>query len=106
MDNPFQHICEQLQRIEKQLDSITQQPANVVLPDRIGRDEAKMILGISDSKIYKLTSTNKIPHGTFCGRLVFSRRELMTWLETNIKRPNPEKQIAQKLAISANRKQY
>lgn len=35
----------------------------------------------SKAKIYKLTSTGEIPHRKYSNKLVFSRQELLNWME-------------------------
>ena len=37
------------------------------------------------STLYKLTSTRKIPHSKFLGKLVFETKELLTWCEHQLK---------------------
>ncbi len=107
MDNPFVELAEHLARIEKKLDRLAQIPAPVELPDRMSFDEAKALLNVSSSKLYKLTHTGKIPHGSFGGRrgrLIFSRKELTAWLEENIYKNDQDKQAAGTLAKAARRK--
>lgn len=40
---------------------------------------------ITRSTLYKLTSTRKIPHSKFLGKLVFETKELLTWCEHQLK---------------------
>ena len=58
----------------------------------------------SKGKIYKLTSANRLPHGKYGNKLVFSRRDLLTWAEsqTHIK-PDRSDAILE-IAKSARRK--
>lgn len=35
----------------------------------------------SKAKLYKLTSTGEIPHRKYSNKLVFSRQELLNWME-------------------------
>lgn len=50
--------------------------------------EASAYLGVSESYIYKLTSTKQIPHYKPNGRLVyFNRKELCEWAMRNQIRP-------------------
>jgi excisionase family DNA binding protein len=56
-------------------------PAQSERPDRCDLSEAAIILQISKSQLYKLTFTKKIPFRKFGKKLVFSRRELLTWVE-------------------------
>ena len=51
-------------------------------------DEACLYCGISKSYMYKLTSTNMVPHyQPFGKRLYFDRLELDKWLKTNCTTP-------------------
>lgn len=43
--------------------------------------DAADLLGISTSKLYKLTMTRQIPHKKIFGRLRFETEKLMQWLE-------------------------
>lgn len=58
----------------------------------------------SKGKIYKLTSANLLPHRKYGNKLVFSRRDLLAWAEsqTRIKPDNSEAML--ELARSARRK--
>lgn len=47
----------------------------------ISRSEAADLIGVTDSKIYQLTSEKKIPHIKKGGKLLFNRQELIAWLE-------------------------
>ena len=55
--------------------------------------------------LYNLVYKNEIPHRKFGRRSIFSKRELSTWIESRIRRPE-DKQAAAALRIaeSANRK--
>ncbi len=55
-------------------------------PNTITMDTAIALLSengypTSRAKIYKLTSTNEIPHKKYGNKLVFSRTELLKWAE-------------------------
>jgi len=75
--------------------------------DRCGIDSASEVTGFSRSTLYKLTSARQIPHMKLGNKLLFSRKELASWMDSQIKRvPIPEdvmdsrlKQIARKKAI-------
>ncbi|WP_076422782.1 helix-turn-helix domain-containing protein [Pontibacter lucknowensis] len=72
-------------------------------PDRCTLDEAVEITGLSKSKLYKLTSSNDIPHKRYSNRLIFSRKELTDWVEEQtIKKNSDDATLA--LAASARRK--
>lgn len=60
--------------------------------DRCGLEEACKILGTeerpaSKAKIYQLTSSKQLPHLKFGSRLVFSRRQLVAWVEAHTVSP-------------------
>jgi len=65
------------------------------LPDRCTFKEAMAITGLSKSALYKKTMGKAIPFKTFGNRLIFSRRELIEWVETNtLSIPNPAIKLA------------
>ena len=67
--------------------------------------EVGKITGYGKSKIYKLTSTAKIPHKVIGNRLVFSRSELLSWLEANtVTRQSKSKNVLSSIAESAAKK--
>ena len=43
--------------------------------------EVSRMLGISVSKIYKMTMSRQIPHSKFLGRLRFDEEKLLQWVE-------------------------
>jgi excisionase family DNA binding protein len=86
IDNPFAILERRLNRLEfllLELKKATAQPPKQPLADRCTLPEALEITALSKSKLYKLTSTNEIPHKRFGNRLIFSRRELLDWIESN-----------------------
>ncbi|MDP8209710.1 MAG: helix-turn-helix domain-containing protein [Candidatus Stygibacter australis] len=50
----------------------------------LNSQEAAELLGLSVSKLYKLTMTRQIPHKKVFGRLRFDEQVLEEWLEGNI----------------------
>ncbi len=58
----------------------------------------------SKAKIYKLTSTGKIPCKTYGNKLVFSRKEILLWAENQTKPKHDSTKIGLALARSARRK--
>ncbi len=58
----------------------------------------------SKAKIYKLTSAGTMPCRKYGNKLVFSRKELLAWAESQTKPINDTTQIALTLARSARRK--
>ncbi|MGV8880058.1 MAG: helix-turn-helix domain-containing protein [Sphingobacteriaceae bacterium] len=49
--------------------------------DKCNLSDALKVTGLSKSKMYKLTSTNKIPFESYNNRLVFSRKKLEAWIK-------------------------
>jgi excisionase family DNA binding protein len=73
--------------------------------DRIGLKEAIEITGLKQSAIYKMTMQGAIPYEKFGKRLVFSRRELETWIqEKTVRKQSPEEIASQHLAAEARKK--
>ena len=58
----------------------------------------------SKAKIYKLTSTGKIPCKTYGNKLVFSRKEVLHWAENQTKPKHEPSKVSLILAKSARRK--
>jgi len=58
----------------------------------------------SKAKIYKLTSTGKIPCKTYGNKLVFSRKEILQWAENQTKSKHDSTELSLNLARSARRK--
>ncbi len=72
-------ILERLEKIEKLLEI-----QNLVQKEVLNFNDAALYLELSQSHLYKLTSTRQIPH--FCPqgkKLYFNRRELDAWLQRN-----------------------
>jgi len=76
--------------------------------DDIAIDEVSNITGLAHHTIYKRTSSKskkQIPHAKFGKRLIFSRREILAWMEANTITPtNYEYQMIDQLAKSARKK--
>ncbi|WP_170871912.1 helix-turn-helix domain-containing protein [Pontibacter indicus] len=72
--------------------------------DRCTLKDALLITGLSKSKLYKLTSTNKIPNKKYGNRLIFSRRELLEWVESHTVNEFDSDTVSIVLARSARKK--
>ncbi len=57
-------------------------PPQISLPDKISLDEACAILGLQKSSVYRLSMDNKIPFQKYGKRLVFSRKDLLKWIDS------------------------
>jgi len=104
MNNPFEEIEERLDRIEKMLEPLTRQQPTIEPSDKIDLHEAIKITGLSKSSIYKLSFLNNIPVKKFGRRLIFSRQELLAWIEKNTHTKNIALQSAKQLQIAAAKK--
>lgn len=75
------------------------------LSDRVLLDEAEQVTGLSKSKLYKLTANKKIPFSRFGNKLVFSRKDLLTWVASQtIPQQSVKDQVAERLMNQVNKK--
>jgi hypothetical protein len=58
----------------------------------------------SKGKIYKLTSANQLPYRKYGNKLVFSRRDLLEWAESQTHIKPDRSEVVLELAKSARRK--
>lgn len=77
--------------------------------DNISLDEAVDFLQeigcpVSKKTLYKLTSTSRIPYKKFCGKLIFSRKELQLWAQQQIVEITDTSEAAATLIRSVRRK--
>jgi len=77
--------------------------------DHISLDTAIELLAengypTSKAKIYKLTSSEDMPHLKYGNKLIFSRKELLGWAVSHTKRIGNHSEVALTLARSARRK--
>ena len=56
------------------------------------------------ASLYNLVYKNTIPHKKFGRRTVFSKKELLAWIESRTVRPEDKRTAAEAIAESANRK--
>ncbi|MCK3682802.1 helix-turn-helix domain-containing protein [Maribellus sp. YY47] len=111
LENPFELILSELEEIKTEIRH-SKQPALVVEPpDRMTVDQAIKFLtenGVPLGKgmLYNLTAGGKIPCSRLGKRLVFSRKNLMSWIESQIIEKRSKSQIAaERLANSAKRRE-
>ncbi len=90
-------VLETIQNIPK--------PKAELLNDRIEIDEVMEITGLKKPQLYKLTHLMEIPFKKFGKRLVFSRREIIQWMENRTHRPVPSQNTINAIALSASAKQ-
>ncbi len=79
-------------------------------PDTIALPAAQQLLAdhgypTSRAKIYKLTSANLLPHKKYGNKLVFSRRDLLAWAESQTHKVDDRSEAVLAIARSARRKQ-
>lgn len=103
---------------EDKLRSIVREEISVLLSekqevkaeiDTITLTKALALLGeygypMSKAKLYKLTSSGNIPCRKFGQKLVFSRKDILSWAENQTKPKDNSSEIALTLARSARRK--
>jgi predicted DNA-binding transcriptional regulator AlpA len=74
-------------------------------PDRINIEEVAIITGLKKSNIYKHTCYQTIPYEKFAKRLVFSRKAILAWMQSNTIAPvNPSIEMSTQLTKMANKK--
>ena len=102
----------------EELRAIVSEAVSVVLPkqasnqpqiDTVTLNDALELLKehgypTSKAKIYKLTSTGRIPCKTYGNKLVFSRKEILLWAENQTRPKHGSTEISLTLARSARRK--
>ncbi len=72
--------------------------------DRISLSEACELTNQSKGQVYKLTMLNEIPFRKYGKRLVFSRKELLDWIEKRtISAPEAGNVMTDRLAKSAKK---
>lgn len=100
---------EELKAIIRDVLSERTEPTAGVEPENISLNRAVELLNglgfpTSKAKIYKLTSTGSIPCHKYGSKLLFSRKELLQWVQGNTRQVGDLSGIASTIAASANRK--
>jgi len=105
MSNPFDVLEARLSNIENLLLDIKHPAKNPEpVPDRITLLEACELTNQSKSQVYKLTMLNEIPFQKYGKRLVFSRKNLLAWMEKRtISAPTAGDVMENRLAKSAKK---
>lgn len=102
-------ILTEMVEIKKMLDGSMKKP---VFREKMSFNEALDLLSqngynISESKLYKLTSSKKIPHGKINSKLIFYRDELIEWIENQIMMNSKHKNDSIiKSAITISKRKY
>lgn len=84
-------------------------PTTQSIPDRCNKTQALEFLNeqgykISKSQLYKKTAAKEIPFKTFGRQLIFSRKQLLNWVESQTVDNGDNSGIELTLAKSARRK--
>lgn len=104
MNNPFETIDARLANIESLLLDIKHPERPPEPSDRCQLKDACEITGLGKAAIYKLTHEKKLPHMKFGSRLVFSRRQLIAWVESHTIAPTAkEDEIKANIVKSAKK---
>ena len=79
------------------------------LPDNLTPDAAVEALEqhgflISKARLYKLTAKGEVPFRKYGNKLLFSRKELLSWADNLARRVNDKSDAALTIAKSANHK--
>ena len=96
-----QELHEEIKNCIRELIGELKTTQAISLPDRILLSEACEITGLSIASIYSLTHHKKIPYKKFGSRLVFSRKALIEWLDSQTKLPISETAITEKKLIKS-----
>ena len=83
MENPFENIVKEINSIKALiLDNMkaNRQPEQAQ-PEIMSIKETAEFLRLSESKIYQLVSRNEITHFKQGSRVLFSRNDLLQWLQ-------------------------
>lgn len=83
MENPFELILEKLDKIEKAIAKLNTTVPIVVANHPMDIKELSAYLKMSKSAIYKMTSSNDIPHYKNSKRLYFKKSEIDEWIFSN-----------------------
>jgi hypothetical protein len=105
INDKLDRLLEEFATLKKTLGKPTAKPDN----DLLTKDQAIQFLAenglpMKDGQLYFLSSTGKIPCKRIGKRLVFSKKELLTWLESNMSSKQDRNHNAAKLIASAARK--
>lgn len=109
--NPFDVILSELADIKSEVRKMRQPEPPAKQPENLTIDQAIELLEenglpITRANIYKLSHLGEIPVSRIGKRLVFSRRNLLSWIEfRKVEKISPATIAVEKLAISARRRE-
>jgi excisionase family DNA binding protein len=87
MENPFEIISHRLDRIETLLNNLYSNGGKNIIkhdfPELMDIKKLSDYLGVSNSYIYKMTSTKNIPHSKRGKKLFFEKEKVTNWALEN-----------------------
>ncbi len=110
VNNPFEAILNELAELRAEVRKIKLPEVVANIPNDLTRDQAinhlrEIGLPIEKSQFYKLTANGTIPSQRIGKRLILSRTELDTWVESQkYRRVSSDQKAALSLAHSAAKK--
>lgn len=115
MENPFEILEKKLNRIEGLLYTLKEEIDSLKDTKKYGKenltiDQAIELLEenglpITKAQIYKLSFLGEIPASRIGKRLIFSREDLLSWIESRkVMKVPPARMAAEKLAESVKRR--
>jgi excisionase family DNA binding protein len=79
-------------------------PLQPEIPDRCTLIDACEITGLGKAAIYKAVGKKEIPYSKFGSRLIFSRKELVFWVESHtLPSSSPDDEMTANLVKSAQK---
>lgn len=104
MENPFEIINQRLDRIECLLENmyaiINNKNSNANYPEIMGVKVLANYLKVSTSYIYKMTSSNQIPHSKKGKKLYFDKEKVTNWaLETSVMTQEEMQDVANEYSL-------
>ncbi|WP_397445961.1 helix-turn-helix domain-containing protein [Polaribacter sp. R77954] len=104
MENPFEIINQRLDRIEKLLQNLNSIKNNKnsigTYPEIMDVKALTEYLNVSSSYIYKMTSTNQIPHSKKGKKLYFDKEKVTNWaLENTVMTQEEMQEVATKYLL-------
>lgn len=109
ISNPFETIMNELADIKAEIQKLKPKGGPVIQSDSLTKDQAIQFLTenglpMKAGQFYFLTSSGQMPSKRIGKRLVLSRKELSTWLESRLNSKPDRKQRAAKLIAESARK--
>lgn len=109
--NPFDLILSEIEELKYEVRKLKAPEPQVIPPENLTPRQALELLAENAlpstlAQLYKLSSLGEIPVSRIGKRLVFSRKELLNWIESRkIVKVSSSVLASEKLAISARRRE-